>query len=85
MFPTNFHAFEVFYVGPTDHLGSRTKIVSKRFKQSVTLPYDHEFNGSREQAIAYLEGKGFVITGQAEFSPSSTLLLSSTFKPLKGE
>lgn len=78
----NFHAFEVKYLGPTNTKGSRIKITSKRFDQSITVPYSYEFNKASKQAVSELEKRGYVIVGQAEFG-DKTIILSTTFESFK--
>ncbi len=53
----NFHVLRVKYLSPTNYRGSRVKIISDRFKQSVTIPYDHALNNPEDMAVAYLQNK----------------------------
>lgn len=80
----NKHIFEVKYLVATNYRGFRIKITSKRFKESITLNYLNETTPIN-QAISFLEGKGFVIEGKGEFGEDKDILISSTFKSLKGE
>lgn len=79
----NLHAFTIKYLGATNTKGSRIKITSERFEQSITISYNHEFNSAIDCALAYLLNKGFNIVGQAEIKSIAGLLLSDTFEPLK--
>jgi len=50
---------EFKFLGSTDFRGARTKIIDRRFKRSVTIPYDYEQRDCGEHAWAYLAGKGW--------------------------
>jgi hypothetical protein len=78
----NFHCVEVTYLSPTNYLGSRVKIHSARFKESVIINYDYQFSTVCEIAQNYLEKLGFQFIGKAE-SKTGYFLISSTFEPLK--
>lgn len=75
----NLHAFTIKYLGPTNHKGSRVKIKSERFNQSVIIPYNYSFDSELEIAENYLRLKGFEIIGAAK-----DCIISSTFEELKG-
>ncbi len=75
---TNFHVLRIKYIGPTNARGSRVKITSDRFKQSLTFGYKYELNGIEEMAVSVLEPLGFNILGVAE-----GYVISDTFEPLK--
>lgn len=79
---TNYHALTVTYLGPTNNLGSRVRIKSDRFEQSITIAYDYEFNNTLEVAADYLSKKGFNLVGKGELK-DAYLLLTDTFEPLK--
>ena len=55
----NLHAIHITYLGPTNTKGSRVKLTSKRFKQSVTLYRDYSSSHALDQAIDYLTSRGF--------------------------
>lgn len=74
----NVHLLKVKYLGPTTFKGSRVKIISERFKQSIILNYDYRFNSEIEIAINYLELNGFEVIGK-----NDKYIVSSTFKGLK--
>lgn len=74
----NFHVFRVKYCGPTNVRGSRVKIITDRFKQSVYIPFDHRLNNTEDMAAAYLEGRGYHVVGLAE-----GLVITDTFKGLR--
>lgn len=78
----NLHLFKIKYLGPTNFRGSRVRITSERFKESVTIPYDHSANDSVEIAANYLKTAGFEIIGRAE-GGITDYLISTTFHKLK--
>lgn len=78
----NFHILTVKYVGATNFLGSRVKIISERFKQSITFGYQHEYNNTLDQAKAWLTAHGFEVIGQAE-GKDHYYVISTTFEPIK--
>lgn len=78
----NYHLLQVKYLGPTNYRGSRFKIYSGRFNQSVTLDYDQESNSALEQAERWLKSRGFKVLGHAEWV-AFDFIVSSTFKGLK--
>lgn len=79
---TNFHALTVKHLGPTDFKGSRIKITSDRFEQSITLNRDYSKSSWLDQAITFLTQNWFTLIGMAEMN-NQNILLSDTFKPLK--
>tara|TARA_R100000234_G_scaffold118158_1_gene98035 strand:- start:229 stop:522 length:294 start_codon:yes stop_codon:yes gene_type:complete len=54
------------YLGPTNTRDSRVKITDKRYKKSVTIPFDHTYNGVCEVAVAYLLERGWKVFGISE-------------------
>ena len=78
----NLHALEIKFYAPTNNSGARVGIISKRFKQRITIIFDYSFNTSSDVAINYLTKNGFNIVGKSEFG-ASDIILSDTFKPLK--
>ncbi len=74
----NFHVLRVKYIGPTNHRESRVKITSDRFKQSLTVPFDHALNNVEDMAAAALLPLGFKIIGL-----SDGYIISDTFEPLR--
>ena len=79
---TNLHALEIKFYAPTNYSGARVGIISKRFKQRITISFDYSFNTSSAIAIDYLTKNGFNIVGKSEFGESD-IILTDTFKPLK--
>ncbi len=78
----NLHALEIKFYAPTNNSGARVGIISKRFKQRITISFDYSFNSITEIAINYLRKNGFNIVGKSEFGESD-IILTDTFKPLK--
>lgn len=79
---TNFHALTVKCLWPTDTKGSRIKITSDRFEQSITLNRDYYSSSWLDQAIMFLIQNWFNLIGSTEYN-NQTIILSDTFKPLK--
>lgn len=78
----NLHALEVKFYAPTNNSGARVGIISKRFKQRITINFDYSFDNTTEIAINYLTKNGFNIVGKSEFGESD-IILTDTFKPIK--
>lgn len=79
----NYHLIEVKTLPWTNKKPSRIAVSSCRFKQRLLLS-SHESNLHRDDyAVQKLKDKGFVFIGQAEGKNNTTILISSTFKPLK--
>lgn len=82
----NYHLIEARYFGPTNTRGSRVKLISGRFEQSKTIPYNYEFNNARDIAIDYLEKDGHNVVGSGEVNGHYVIVVAATdnqFKPLK--
>ncbi len=79
---TNFHALTVKHLWPTDFKGSRIKITSDRFEQSITLNRDYSSSSWLDQAVTFLTQNWFTLIWMAEMN-NQNILLSDTFKPLK--
>jgi hypothetical protein len=78
----NFHVLELKFIGPTNQKGSRIRIKSFRFKQSLIIPFDYYYSNTLGVAQAWFEKNGFELVGMAE-TPESYLIITTTFKPLK--
>ena len=78
----NLHAFEVKFYPPTNNSGARVGIISKRFKQRITINFDYSFDNTLEVAINYLTKNGFNVVAKCEFGDTD-IILSDTFQPLK--
>lgn len=82
----NYHLIEARYLGPTNTRGSRVKLISARYEQSVTIPYNYEFNSSKDIAIDYLKKQGHNVIGSGEVGHHFVIVIAATdsqFKPLK--
>ncbi len=75
----NFRAFQVFYLGATNSMGSRVKINDLRFSVSKTISYSYEFNSTYEIAEDFLRKKGINLIGRAE-AKDSYLIFSDNFE-----
>lgn len=78
----NYHVLKVTFLGPTNYRDGRVKIQSERFKESVTINYNHNYNNTKEVAANWLDSKGFNIIGAAE-SKDGYYIITDTFKSLK--
>ncbi len=79
--PKNYRGFEVKYIGPTNILGSRFKVTDTRRKESVTFPYDYNYNTILDMALNYLKERGIKVNGVTHNEKTHTvLILSSDFK-----
>ena len=78
----NYHVIKVTYLLPTNSRGSRVKLYSERFEQSLIIHYDYRFANTYEIAQDYLVSIGYVLTGKAE-GKGCYYLISETFKPFK--
>lgn len=78
----NYHVFTVKYFGATNSRGSRVKIHSERFLQSVFISVDYAKNDIADMAEEYLTSHGFKIVGQGE-AKGYCILISETFEQLK--
>ena len=80
----NYHIIKVKYLGSTNFKGSRVKLTSDRFNQSVTIPYNYEFNSSYDMAADWLLKHGFEVIGGGEVK-GIHIIITNTFEPLKKE
>ena len=78
----NVNVIKVKYLGATNTKGSRVKIVSDRFKSSVTLGYNYEFNSALEIACDYLTKLGFDVIG-CNNDGDIGYIITSTFEDIK--
>jgi hypothetical protein len=81
----NWHVLTVKYIGWSNELPARVKIISERFKHSVTFSFDSELgNDTCEQAEHWLKKNGFNVIGHAE-GKGHYYVITDTFEPLKGK
>lgn len=78
----NVHVLIIKYSGATDTRGSRVRIISERFKNSVSLSYDYEAGDSVRTAAKYLISKGFNILFKAE-GKECDYIITDTFQSIK--
>lgn len=76
------HLIEVRFMGPTNHRGSRVRLTSPRFEQSVTISYDYSKREAAEMAYDWLIEHGHIVVGLAE-TKAGYAILTETFKGLK--
>jgi len=85
----NFHILIVKAMGATDNKPARVKIISERFKQSITLPYTNHTGASNpaiDTALLFITNKGWNIIGKGEGKDHMYLItdtFNDTFEPLK--
>lgn len=80
----NFHLFKIKYIGPSNYSGSKIKITSERWNQSVKIKSTTKFNTSVEEAVAYLESIGYPIAGKCSGNRTDhDYCFSEEFKALK--
>lgn len=73
------HIFTAKYISPTSKKGSRIKIYSARYNQSVTINYETRMD---DDVLEYLNSKGYDIQNIAE-GKGLYYFTSHVFKPLK--
>ena len=78
----NYHILRIQYHGPTNHRGSRVTITSDRFKERVTIDYNHRYNNAVDIAAVWLKEQGYNVIAQGE-GPRWDYLITDTFQPLK--
>jgi hypothetical protein len=83
---TRVHLIEVKYLGATNTRGSRVKITSLRFNDSVTIPYDYTYNSIDDIFEAWLKQHdndlGIVSKGYNEHN-FTYIYGVSVFEPMK--
>jgi len=81
---TNLHLIQAKYMGATNYTGSRLKLTSLRFGDSLTVSKDYNFGGMADQAEALLKGLGFKLVGVGyDESKGVYIFASTTFESLK--
>ena len=78
----NVNVIKVKYLGATNTKGSRVKIISERFKSSVTLGYNYEFNSALDIALDYITKLGFDVIG-CNNDGDAGYIITSTFEDIK--
>ena len=77
----NYHIITVKRLSATDTKGTRVKITSEWFNNSIILPYNYEFDTIKGIAINHVK-ETHDIVGSGE-TKDSYVLVSSTFEPLR--
>jgi hypothetical protein len=81
----NYHIIKVMAIGATNTNPAKVKIITERFRQSLTIPYTNHPGASSpsiDTALLYLTGKGFEIVGKGE-GKDHMYLITTTFEPIK--
>ena len=84
----NLHGIRVKYLPATNSRGSRFKMISLRFGDSVTVAYNYSLNNVLDMASEWLTERNQIIAGQCEDSLGGAgyLMLKAKengFTPLK--
>ncbi len=80
----NYHAIRVRYLGATNTLGARVKLVSGRFdRDAVTVERDYESRDSLHDAYKWLSDHLYTVVGQAELDDNGNVLFVEEFMPLR--
>ena len=81
----NLHLIHAKYLGATNSRGSRVKLTSYRFNDSVTIPYDYGKNSIVGMACAWINERygTDAIVGSGE-SPTGYIIALNVFEPLRG-
>ena len=76
----NVRIFKIKFLGATEVLGSRVSIRDCRFRESVIIPYNYEFNSSRSVAIDYLKKRGIPVCCSGELDDVFDVIISPDFE-----
>ena len=80
----NYHLIRVSYLGATNSRGSKMKLTSLRFNDSLLLPYDYSFNQGRDQAINFLNINAFEVIGAGyDEKKQDTIVICKSFMALR--
>jgi hypothetical protein len=79
---TNFHVLNVTYIPATNFHSSCVKIHSDRFKQSVLIDFNSEYDNTYEIAMEWILNNGFNVIGKGE-ATKGYYVITSTFEPLR--
>ena len=82
----NLHAITVKHLPATNFKGSRFKMISERFGDSVTKSYDYAHNSVLDMATEWLQAHNQIIIGKCETRTGSLVILKAqenAFTPLK--
>lgn len=76
------HCITVKYIGATNSRGSRIKLSSSRFSDSVTLAREYIHSNSREQAIEWLLNHQYKVVSYGEAAANMDVLMCRKFEAL---
>lgn len=82
----NFHVIIVKYIGQSNYLPARVKIISERFKEHVTFSYNSEGGQTLDQAEEWLTERGHKVIGHGEGKGHYYVIcdhVNGLFSPLK--
>ena len=84
----NLQIIEVKTLGATDTKGTRVSYRDNRFNTRITQSMDYAYNTPKDQAIDFLESKGYVIMGTSWDDTKNYYSIivdskSNSFAPLK--
>lgn len=73
--------FQAIWLGPTDTLGHRVRLICHRTGRRITIPvkWDSEDETARQVAQRYLESRGIMVTGWGE-ATRGYILFSNDFE-----
>ena len=75
----NLHVLIVKYVGMTASRSPRVKIISERFKSSISFDHANDDRTTLEQAICWLSNDGYNIVGHGN-GKGHDYVITDTFK-----
>lgn len=78
----NCHVLLVKFLSATNNNGARVKIISERFEQSKTIPFNYEHGNTLDTAKEWISHQGFDILGVGE-GKDCYYVITNTFKGLK--
>lgn len=73
--------YHVYMLSPTNYRGARVKVVSLRFKKSITQDYDYGLGDIRKQAQKILMRRGIPVTAFG-MGQKGYILASPVFKSI---
>ena len=77
----NYHIIIAKYMLATNHRPSRIKLISARYGDSKTIPYQSD--STQDDAISYLKSLGFEVVGKAwNETTNDNYIITDTWKPI---
>jgi hypothetical protein len=74
----NLKSYEVKYLGATNTLGSRVKIIDHLKQCSKTIDFGYEFSNTLDVAVDFLKRNGVDVVATSELK-NSYIILTDTF------